>query len=122
MGMGKLWSTVVATVIQAVIGVTTDGDFSNLEMLVVLIALANAILVGIVPNLSVGVAKYAKLACTVVAAALILAANLWADGTLSTQDWLQIGLAVLTAAGVVGFPAPQYSPRAVRGGPVPSDA
>lgn len=113
--MGKLWAAVVATVVQAVIGVTTDGDFSNLEMLVVLIAFVNAVLVGVVPNLTAGVAKYAKLACTVAAAALILAVNLWADGTLSMQDWLQIGLAVLTAAGVVGFPAPQYAARAVIG-------
>lgn len=111
--MGKLWAAVVATIVQVIIGVTTDGDFSNLEMLVVLIAFVNAVLVGIVPNLTAGVAKYAKLACTVAAAALILAVNLWADGTLSTQDWLQIGLAILTAAGVVGFPSPQYSTRPV---------
>lgn len=113
--MGKLWAAVLATVVQAVIGLTTDGDFSNLEMLVVLIAFVNAVLVGIVPNLTAGVAKYAKLACTVVAAALILAVELWADGVLSTQDWLQIALAVLTALGVVGLPAPLYSNRPVLG-------
>ena len=113
--MGKLWAAVIATVVQAVIGVTTDGNFSNLEMLVVLIAFVNAVLVGVVPNLTAGVAKYAKLACTIGAAALILAVELWADGVLSTQDWLQIALAVLTAAGVVVPGSPQYAYRAVVG-------
>jgi hypothetical protein len=106
--MMKFWLAVVATVVQALIGALSDGGVSGLEAILIGIAFVNAVIVVVVPNLSEGAAKYAKGITAGVMAALTLASTLFADGALSSQDWLQIGVAVLAALGILGVGAPQW--------------
>lgn len=119
--MLKFWLAVLATVVQALIGAFSDGGVSGAEWILIGVAGTNAVIVVVVPNLSEGVGKYAKGITASVMAALTLASTLFADGALSSQDWMQIGVAVLAALGIIGVAGPQWAVTGVRRVAAPSE-
>lgn len=108
---GKAWAQAVATVLAGLIPFLADHQLTGVELINTFLLLFSAVAVGVVPNLTEGVAKYAKGILAVGTAVLTLLVSLFADGSyaLDTSEWIQLGLAALGAAGVVGLPAPQWS-------------
>lgn len=116
-GTAKAWAQVLATVLAGLIPFIADNHLNGVELVNTLLLAFSAIAVAIVPNLTDGVAKYAKGAVAVGTAVLTLLVSLFADGSyaLNSSEWLQLGIAALGALGVIGLSAPQHpaSPRAV---------
>lgn len=107
---GKIWSQIIATVLAGAIPLLGDAHMTGVELVNFLLLALSAIGVGLVPNLTGGVAKYAKAAVAIGTAVGTLLVSLFADGSyaLTTTEWLQLGLAALGAVGVVGFSSPQF--------------
>lgn len=93
------------------ISASSDGVVSPLDYTNIVIAILTAVTVYLVPNLSTGIAKYAKAiiafagaAATAVATIVGTSAN-W-DG-VTTNDWLSVLLAGLAAVGLFIVPNTQ---------------
>jgi len=116
-GTAKAWAQALATVLAGLIPFLADSHLNGVELVNTFLLGFSAVAVGIVPNLTGGIAKYAKGIVAVGTAVLTLLVSLFADGSyaLNSSEWLQLGIAALGALGVVGLPAPQHpvSPRAV---------
>ena len=116
-GTAKAWAQVLATVLAGLIPFIADNQLNGVEVVNTLLLSFSAIAVAIVPNLTDGVAKYAKGIVAVGTAVLTLLVSLFADGSyaLNSSEWIQLGIAAFGALGVIGLPAPQHatSPRAV---------
>lgn len=111
MTYGKFIAALVGAVLFAVQGALTDGVMSAGEWVTVVVAALAAIATAIVPNTDV--AKYAKLwvnALAVTLAAVLVPAL--ADGFLTNQELIALGIGVLTAAGVWAAPAPMHAVQA----------
>lgn len=112
MNTGKVWAQTVATVLAGAIPFFANGNtLTGAALVNFLLMILSAVSVGIVPNLTGGVAKYAKGIIAVATAVGTLLVSLFADGSyaLNTTEWIQLALAALGAIGVVGFKSPQYS-------------
>lgn len=108
-GIGKAVSQLVATILAAVVPLLVDGSLSKLELLNLGLLLLSTLLVTVVPNLSAGVAKYAKEAVAIGLAVLTLLVTFVGAGThLGASEWIQLALAALGAIGVIGFSAPKF--------------
>jgi hypothetical protein len=109
MNWGKAIAQVVATVIAAIIPAVVDG-FTPVEIVNVVLIGLGAIGVGVVPNLTAGVAKYAKAIVSITTAVATLLVSYFADGSyhLTTSEWLQLLIAALGAVGVVAIAGPQW--------------
>lgn len=106
----KLLVAIIGAIVAAVAAATTDGMFTSTEKIQVGIAVVTAISVWWATNmLGTVLTAYAKAGMAGVLAALNLAVSLIADGSLSTADWWQLGVAVLVAAGVLAAPGPMWS-------------
>ena len=116
MTYSKAIAQVVATILAGLLPFLVDNSLSAVEIINLGIIGSSAITIAIVPNLTAGIAKYAKGALAVVSAVLVLLTSLIADGTLTTEETLQLVIAGLGAIGVVGLPAPQFSPAPIRDG------
>lgn len=102
MNYAKAIAVVVATVLSGVIAALTgDATISNSEWINVAILGAGALVVFTAPN--VPGARYTKAALAVVTAVLTLAVNLISGG-LDVTEWLQLGMAALSALGVYAVP------------------
>jgi hypothetical protein len=104
--MSNVLKAIVATIgacavtIEAVI---SDGRITGIEGWTIVIAFVSAALVYFVPNVvSAMYAKFIQAAVGAGVMALTVAVN--ADGNVSTDDWVKIGVAVATAIGVYLFP------------------
>lgn len=106
------------TAVASALGVALTGDhaFSPVELTNIAIVAAGVIGVWYVPNTESG--PVAKLVVSTLAAVLTLANSLLADGSLSVEDWQQLAIAGLGAAGVYGTrntpPAPPSPPTTSR--------
>lgn len=83
----------------AVVALTGDGGFSNVELINIAIAIVGAIGVYYVPNAANG--PLAKSVVAGLMAVLTLAVNLIADG-VTLSEWLQLAIAAAGALGVYG--------------------
>jgi drug/metabolite transporter (DMT)-like permease len=101
----------IATAFGAVIAANTDGDVSVTEWVNVLIAVVGAALVYLVPNLPDGIKAYAKTFVAAIVAGLTVLASALISGGIETNEWLQIGMAILGALGV--FIVPNATPSLV---------
>lgn len=84
----------------AIVALTDDGVFNNVEKINVAIAVVSAVGVFYVPN-AVN-AKVAKAVVAVLMAILTLAVQLIAGG-FTLSEWLQLAMAGLAALGVYGI-------------------
>lgn len=106
MTYAKTVAQIIATGIAAVlVALTGDGQFSDVELINVAIAVVGAVGVLYVPNAPNG--AVAKMVVSALMAALTLAVNLIADG-VTISEWLQLVMAALAAIGVYAIP---NSPR-----------
>lgn len=100
----KSIASLIAAGIGAIVAANTDNNVSVTEWVNVLITVVGAALVYVVPNLPDGIKGYAKtLIAAITAGATVLSSALISDG-ISTNEWLQIGVAVLGALGVFIVP------------------
>lgn len=94
----KMVAQILATAISAaIVALTGDGAFSDVELINIAIAAVGAIGVVYVPNASN--ARIAKAVVAALMAVLTLAVNLIADG-VTLSEWLQLVVAGLGALGV----------------------
>lgn len=89
--------TAAATVLATAI---TDNFVTMDERLGIALAIVNAIAVYLVPNLSAGVGRYAKLIVALVGTGLQAALPLIVDGTFPPSAWLLVLVAALGAVSV----------------------
>lgn len=117
----KTWASALFTLLTVlvplvVVHAMTPVGWVNFGLLAL-----STVAVYVVPNMSEGVAKYAKGIIATFTALGTLLVSFFADGSyaLSTAEWIQVASVVLAAIGVVRLPAPQWagtpiSPRQVR--------
>lgn len=117
----KTWGSALFTVLSVLVPVVAVGGLTPTGWVNAGLLFLSTVLVYVVPNLTEGVAKYAKGFITTATAIGTLLVSYFADGSyaLSTAELIQIGSVVLAAIGVVRLPAPQWSgtpvsPRQVR--------
>jgi hypothetical protein len=106
---GKVILQVVAAVAMALIGFLDDNFLDTVELINCALVALTAIGVWLVPNLTGGAAKYAKMGVAMLTAGftvLITAVSAGVDAT----EWFQVIVAVLAAIGIVGPKAPQVDP------------
>ena len=96
----KSFVAIATAVLAVVVTALTDNAVSLMELLGIFVAGVTAIGVYLVPNLPVGVGRYAKLAVAVVGTALQAAVPLATNGEVSLTGWLLIALAALGAVSV----------------------
>jgi FtsH-binding integral membrane protein len=100
MTYAKMIAQILATAVSAaVVALTTDGAFSDVELINIAIAAVGAVGVFYVPNAPNG--PVAKAVVAVLMAVLTLAVNLIVDG-VTLSEWLQLVVAALGAIGVYG--------------------
>lgn len=112
MSYAKAIAQVVATVLMGLIPLFVDGHLSTVEVVNLCTIGAAAVGVAVVPNLTGGVARYAKAIIAVLGAVLVLLNSMIADGVLSPDEMIQLGTAALGALGVTALPGPLH-PAAV---------
>ena len=106
----KLLVAIVGAVVAGIAAATTDGLFTDIEKIQVGIAAVTVVGVWWTANMLGSVlTAYAKGGIAATLAALNLAVSLIADGSLSTADWWQLGVAVFVSLGVVATPGPMWS-------------
>ena len=108
MPYSKALAQVAATVLTALLPLLVDSHLSTVEVINLCIVGASAIGVAVVPNLTAGVAKYAKLVLAVIGAVLVLLTSFISDGVLSGDEIVQLVVAAFGALGVYALPAPQH--------------
>lgn len=113
----KLLTALVGAVVMSVASFATDNTVSTEEWIQVAIAGATAL--GVWAAANVPTLTWAKTFVAVVLAVLNLLVSYITDG-ISTSEWLNLGVAALTAAGVYALPN-RVSADAVqaRTGPAP---
>lgn len=92
---------VVAGISAAIVALTGDNAFSNVELINIAIAVVTAAAVFTGPN--VPGAAVTKMVLAVLGAVLTLAVNLIVGG-LSLSEWLQLAVAAAGAIGVYAVP------------------
>lgn len=97
----KLFAAVVAAGLSALVGYLTDGVITNIEWINVGIAVATAAAVFTAPN--VPGAAYTKSILAVILAVLTFFVTAVTD-SITTAEWLQVGVIVLGALGVYAVP------------------
>ena len=103
----KSWLAAVAAVASLLTAFLSDGTITLHEWILLGGSFAVAVNMFVVPNLDAGIAKYAKAVVTVVIA-LFTVLLVVIPGGVTTAEWIQVGIAVLTAIGVPALPAPQF--------------
>lgn len=98
MNYAKALAAVLASGLSAaIVALTGDQAFSNVELINVAIAVVGAAAVFAGPN--VPHSRFTKAILAVLTAVLTLAVNLIADG-VTVSEWLQLAVAALSAVGV----------------------
>lgn len=107
----KTWASALFTLLTVLVPVVVTGGLTPTGWVNFGLLALSTVLVYIVPNLSEGVAKYAKGFIATATAVGTLLVSYFADGSyaLSTAELIQLGSVVLAALGVVRLPAPQWS-------------
>jgi hypothetical protein len=97
---------------QTRVGATADGSWgpASVTALNIAILALGAISVLGAGNLPSGVWKYTKLYVSAATAGLVVLASFLTDG-VTTTEWLQVGIAVLGALGVIAAPGPLVLPQ-----------
>lgn len=98
MKYAKALVAVLAAGLTVLVSVMSDGAVSTTEWVQVAIAVVSAIGVYVVPNIPEF--PYTKTIVASLLAGLNLVVAALSDGTISQSEWVNIGLAILAAAGV----------------------
>ncbi len=105
---GKAVPLFLGAVILALRQVTDDGAVSGSgEWLLLIGAFVAAVSTYVVPNLTEGAGKYAKIV-TYAATAVVTALGTLLPGGLTAQDWIDLVIVAATALGVVVLPSTQH--------------
>jgi hypothetical protein len=105
---GKFIAMVLATIVSAIVAALAgDNQVSIIEWFNIGLTGIAAVNVVIVPNLTAGVGRYAKLIVAGTAAGLELLVVVFVDG-VTVSEWLQVGLAIAAAVGVGALPSPKH--------------
>jgi len=91
---------ILTAAVAVLVTALSDDIVTLVEVLGIFVAVVTAVGVYLVPNLSSGAGRYAKLAVAVVGAGLQAAVPLATDGAITNSGWLLILLAVLGAVSV----------------------
>lgn len=94
-------AVVVAGISAAIVALTGDNSFSDVELINIAIAVVTAAAVFAGPN--VPGARVTKMVLAVLGAVLTLAVNLIVDG-VTLSEWLQLAVAAAGAIGVYAVP------------------
>ncbi|MGW4487840.1 hypothetical protein ACWEOE_28830 [Amycolatopsis sp. NPDC004368] len=108
MQYAKAFVQVIATLLTALLPFIIDGALSSVDVINLCIVGCTALGVAVVPNLSAGVARYAKAVLAVLGAVLVLLTSFIADGHLSIDEIVQLASAALGAIGVYALPGPLH--------------
>ena len=124
-GYSKSILAVIAAGIGILVAALSDDVINATEIVNVVIGIATAVGVYVIPNASVGAAKYLKTIVALVGAGLTALATAL-GGTLgfenlTTSDWLSVTLAALTAVGVFIVPNTDTAPLVGDEGPLAVD-
>jgi hypothetical protein len=106
---GKVLLQILAAIAMALIGFLDDNFLDTVELINTVLVALTAVGVWLVPNLTGGAAKYAKMGVAALTAGftvLITAVSAGVDMT----EWFQVLVAVLGAIGIVVPGAPQHNP------------
>jgi hypothetical protein len=117
----KYWpsiATTLAFILVAARDAIGDDAFDRTDRYVVATAGVTAILTYVVPNLSVGSARYAKPVLNAVMAGLSFFMMAQSAGGISSAEWFDSIVVIFAAAGVVLIPGPTWQPRVVDAEPV----
>lgn len=109
---GKSIALILGALATVVTTALTDNMVEVDEQIAIGVALANAVLVYLVPNLTAGIAKYAKGVVSVVLAVLTGLSG-WMINGMAPSDWWALLVAAATAAGVVLLPSQQHQTSGV---------
>lgn len=118
-GTAKAWTQAIFALLAGLVPFIAAHTLTPTEVVNEFLLFFSAIAVGVVPNLTAGVAKYAKGIIAVGLAVGTLLLSYFGDGSyaISATEWMQLIGAALGAAGVIGLPAPQHpSPLVLTGG------
>ena len=100
----KLMWAILGTVAVAVQGALTDGSFSVQEVVMTCGMVLAAVATWLVPNTPALMTAKTWVTALVIGAGVLEPIVI---GGVTTQEWVTVVLAVLTAAGVYAFPGPR---------------
>lgn len=105
---GKVLMQIVAAVAMALIGFLDDNFLDTVEIINCVLVALTAIGVWLVPNLTGGAAKYAKMGVAALTAGFTVLITAVSAG-VDTTEWLQVLVAILGALGIIVPSAPQHN-------------
>lgn len=107
----KAWASALFTVLSALLPMLAVAPLTPTEWVNVGLLALSTVLVAVVPNLSDGVAKYAKTFIATATTIGTLLVSFFADGSyaISSAEWIQIAAVVLAAVGVNRLAGPLWS-------------
>lgn len=111
MKYAKALVAVLAAALTFLVSAMSDGNITNVEWTQLAIAAVTAVGVYVAPNIPEF--PYTKTIVAALLAGLNLVVSALSDSTITTSEWLNIGLAVLAALGVY---------QVANGGPSEEDA
>jgi hypothetical protein len=94
-----LFGMVLATVLGILYTALQDNALSLTEFLNIAIALTGAIMTYVVPRLQN--AQWLKTACAGATAVLVFLVSAVVDGSVSSQEWVMVGIQLLAGLGIV---------------------
>lgn len=100
---GKSITYIILAAVTFLVTALSDNTVSGEELVNLAVVIVGAIGVYAIPNFPEGVAKYVKTGVTLATAGLMALLSFWSDG-ITTTEWLQIGVAALSAIGVFIVP------------------
>lgn len=107
----KVWAQALLPIIGGLVIMISEHALTPTEWVNEVMLVLTAVGVNIAPNMTAGVAKYAKFVISIGTTIGTLLISYFADGSyaLSVPELVQLGSAVLASAGVYRLPGPQWS-------------
>lgn len=107
----KAWASALFTVLSVLVPMIAVAPLTPTEWVNVGLLALSTVLVAVVPNLSEGVAKFAKTFIATATAVGTLLVSFFADHSyaISSSEWIQVAAVVLAAVGVNRLAGPLWS-------------
>lgn len=107
----KAWASALFTVLSVLVPMIAVAPLTPTEWVNVGLLALSTVLVAVVPNLSEGVAKFAKTFIATATTVGTLLVSFFADGSyaISSSEWIQVVAVVLAAVGVNRLAGPLWS-------------
>jgi hypothetical protein len=110
---GKFILQIVAVAFSSLVAALVDDTIDNVEWVLVLIAVGQAVAVLGAGTFPSGVWRYTKTIVAAALAGLALLVAFVADAGVSTTEWLQVAIAAIGAAGIPFLKGPVTTPAGI---------